>query len=212
MVNIDSQLSPVVSLAGVSFINVNITVGEQSLDGPLAEVEHRLRTASTSDDMTKAVRQMYRRCRIDPTKTRPSSEALLRRVRRGNSLPRVNSIVDVCNWCSVESQIPFGLYDLENIHPPIDFRMGREGESYAGIRNEAVHVANRPVLVDGQGPFGNPTSDSARTMIRNATTSVLIVIFLPIEVEPARRAAVLDIVTERCVEFTGAKLEQRWGA
>jgi len=67
-------------------------------------------------------------------------------------------------------------------------------------------------LVDGQGPFGNPTSDSARTMVRNATTSVLIVIFLPVEVEPARRTAVLDIVTERCVEFTGAKLEQRWGA
>ena len=82
MVNIDSQLSSVVSLAGVSFINVNVTVEEPSLDGPLAEVEHRLRTASTSDDMTKAVRQMYRRCRIDPTKTRPSSEALLRRVRR----------------------------------------------------------------------------------------------------------------------------------
>ena len=123
MVNIDSQLSSVVSLAGVSFINVNVTVEEPSLDGPLAEVEHRLRAASTSDDMTKAVRQMYRRCRIDPTKTRPSSEALLRRVRRGDSLPRVNSIVDVCNWCSVESQIPFGLYDLDNIHHFLYFHL-----------------------------------------------------------------------------------------
>ena len=212
MVTIDSQLSAVVSLAGVSFVNVRVTVEESSLDGPLAEVEHRLRTAPISDDMTKAVRQMYRRCRIDPTKTRPSSEALLRRVRRGDSLPRVNSIVDVCNWCSVESQIPFGLYDLDNMHPPIDFRMGREGEAYAGIRKEVIHVANRPVLVDGQGPFGNPTSDSARTMVRNATTNVLIVIFLPVEVEPARRTAILDIVSERGEEFTGAKLEQRWGA
>ena len=54
---------------------------------------------------------MYRRFGVDPTKTRPSSEALLRRVRKGDALPRVNNLVDVINWCSLESQLPFGLYD-----------------------------------------------------------------------------------------------------
>ena len=49
---------------------------------------------------------------IDPTKTRPSSEALLRRVRKGDHLPRINTLVDICNWCSLEFQLPYGLYDL----------------------------------------------------------------------------------------------------
>ena len=54
---------------------------------------------------------MYRRIGIDPTKTRPSSEALLRRVRKGDHLPRINTLVDLCNWCSFELQLPYGLYD-----------------------------------------------------------------------------------------------------
>ena len=53
---------------------------------------------------------MYRRVGIDPTKTRPSSEALLRRVTRGDGIPRINSLVDICNWCSLGFQLPYGLY------------------------------------------------------------------------------------------------------
>ena len=58
---------------------------------------------------------MYKRVGIDPTRRRPSSEALLRRVRKGEPLPRINAMVDVCNWCSLESQLPFGLYDASHI-------------------------------------------------------------------------------------------------
>ena len=71
---------------------------------------------------------MYRRIGLDPTKTRPSSEALLRRVRKGDRLPRINSLVDICNWCSLEFQLPYGLYDLAALEPPIDLRLGLEGE------------------------------------------------------------------------------------
>ena len=66
-----------------------------------------------------------------PTKTRPSSEALLRRVRKGDELPRINSLVDVINWCSLESQLPFGLYDLDRIHGAVTLRLGRRGR---GVR------------------------------------------------------------------------------
>ena len=59
--------------------------------------------------------RLYRGIGLDPTKTRPSSEALLRRVRRGDTLPRVNTIVDLCNWCSVETQLAFGVYDRDRL-------------------------------------------------------------------------------------------------
>src|SRR6185295_4907591 len=125
---------------------------------------------------------MYKRVGLDPTKTRPSSEALLRRVRRGDELPRINSLVDVINWCSLESQLPFGLYDLDKVQGAVTLRLGRPGEEYAGIRKDAVHVAGRLTLADEAGAFGNPTSDSARTMVTVATTRALVVIFTPVSV------------------------------
>jgi DNA/RNA-binding domain of Phe-tRNA-synthetase-like protein len=113
-----------------------------------------MRTAVESADVTAAVRTMYKRVGIDPTKTRPSSEALLRRVRRGDELPRINSLVDVINWCSLESQLPFGLYDLDKVQGDVTLRLGLPGEEYAGIRKDAVHVAGRLTLADEAGAFG----------------------------------------------------------
>ena len=130
---------------------------------------------------SQAVRAMYRRIGIDPTKTRPSSEALLRRVRKGDHLPRINTLVDLCNWCSFEFQLPYGLYDRAHIEPPLELRLGRDGEEYSGIRKDVVHVAGRMTLADARGPFGNPTSDSARTMVTGETCDVLCVIFAPAE-------------------------------
>jgi DNA/RNA-binding domain of Phe-tRNA-synthetase-like protein len=139
---------------------------------------------------------------LDPTKTRPSSEALLRRVRKGDPLPRINSMVDVCNWCSLEFQLPYGLYDADRVEGDVELRLGRTGESYAGIRKDDVHVANRITLADARGPFGNPTSDSARTMVTTATTRALLVVFAPREYPASRLADVLDATSTRMREFT----------
>ena len=149
-----------------------------------------------------AVRTMYKRVGLDPTKTRPSSEALLRRVRRGDTLPRINSMVDVCNWCSLEFQLPYGLYDASRIEGDVELRIGRDGESYAGIRKDDVNVGGRITLADAMGPFGNPTSDSARTMVTTATTRAFLVVFAPREVDAARLATVLDSTSSRMSEFT----------
>src|SRR5688572_12289196 len=135
---------------------------------------------------------MYKRVGIDPTKRRPSSEALLRRIKRGDALPRINSMVDVCNWCSLEFQLPYGLYDAARIDGDIELRLGRPGEVYAGIRKDDVHVGGRITLADRVGPFGNPTSDSARTQVTTATMSALLVVFAPHEFTPDRLSRVLD--------------------
>ena len=146
---------------------------------------------------------MYKRVGLDPTKTRPSSEALLRRVRKGDTLPRINSMVDVCNWCSLEFQLPYGLYDADQIDGDVELRLGAAGESYAGIRKDDVHVDGRITLADRLGPFGNPTSDSARTMVTTATTRALLVVFAPREVDERRLTHVLDTTSSRMSEFTG---------
>lgn len=172
------------------------------LDDPLARAEAAAR--ASPPNAFAAVRTMYKRVGIDPTKRRPSSEALLRRVRKGNSLPRINAMVDVCNWCSLESQLPFGLYDASHIAGDVVLRLGAHGESYAGIRKDDVHVAGRITLADRLGPFGNPTSDSARTMVTTATTRALVVVFTPWKVDADRLERVLELTAERMQTFTGA--------
>lgn len=176
------------------------------LDGPLAEAEGRVRLGAVSD--TQAVRSMYKRVGLDPTRNRPSSEALLRRVRKGEALPRINNLVDVCNWCSLEFQLPYGLYDASRIAgAEIALRLGMAGECYDGIRKDPIHVEGRITLADAQGPFGNPSSDSARTMVTTSTVDALLVVFAPAGTGPARLAEVLTVTAERMRVHTGARGE-----
>ena len=181
--------------------DVTVVERDPRLDEPLRLAAAAMRTRAESADVTAAVRTMYKRVGLDPTKTRPSSEALLRRVRKGGELPRINSLVDVINWSSLETQLPFGLYDLDRIQGAVTLRLGREGEEYAGIRKDTVHVAGRLALIDDAGPFGNPTSDSARTMVTPATRRALVVIFVPASLAARVGADALALTRDRAVRF-----------
>ncbi len=139
---------------------------------------HAGQSPSSIDGLAPA-RRLYRALGIDPTSTRPSSEALLRRILQGKPFPSVNSAVEVCNLCSTSFLLPIGLYDAAKIRSAVTLRRGEPGESYPGIRKDAVNVAGRPVLVDEVGPFGNPTSDSLRTSVTESTSSLFMVIFAP---------------------------------
>ena len=170
--------------------------------GPLlTAAEARVRLTPPAD--ADAVRTMYKRVGIDPTKTRPSNEALLRRVRKGDTIPRINSLVDIVNWCSLEFQLPYGLYDLSKINGPVTIRLGADGESYPGIRKDDVNVSGRITVADATGAFGNPTSDSARTMVTTATTDALVVIFAPAEIASAQVRRVLDVTASRLADIVG---------
>jgi DNA/RNA-binding domain of Phe-tRNA-synthetase-like protein len=195
------DLSAIVRPGVLWLSGATVVERDSRLNAPLSAAESAVRITPPED--VAAVRTMYKRVGLDPTKNRPSSEALLRRVRRGDPLPRINSMVDVCNWCSLEFQLPYGLYDASHIDGDVELRIGQPGESYPGIRKDDVHVTGRMALVDRLGPFGNPTSDSARTMVTTSTTEGMLVVFAPREVGEARLRVVLDATSGRMREFTG---------
>jgi DNA/RNA-binding domain of Phe-tRNA-synthetase-like protein len=200
---LDPALASIVRPGVLWFDAASVVERDHRMDAPLAEAEANVRMNPPIE--TTAVRTMYKRVGLDPTKTRPSSEALLRRVRKGDTLPRINSMVDVCNWCSFEFQLPYGLYDAAQIQGDVTLRIGREGESYPGIRKDEVHVGGRIALVDATGPFGNPTSDSARTMVTTATSRALLVVFAPRDVDMPRLTRVMDVTSERMQQYTGCR-------
>jgi len=133
----------------------------------------------------QAVRKIFHRTGLDPTRHRPSSESLLRRVVKGKGLFFINSAVDLVNYFSLKTLLPMGLYDAERITPPIEFRAGREGETYEGIGRETLHLAHFPLLADSEGPFGSAVSDSVRTQVSEGCTRLLWVTFAPAGTEIA---------------------------
>jgi DNA/RNA-binding domain of Phe-tRNA-synthetase-like protein len=195
-------VASIVRPAALTLADVIVSEDVAGLGDALREAAEIGRAGNDAADVTVAVRSMYKAVGLDPTKVRPSSEALLRRVRRGEPLPRINTAVDVVNWCSMESQLPFGLYDADRIVGGVVLRLGDDGEAYPGIRKDLVHVAGRLTVADDAGPFGNPTSDSARTMVTVATRRVFVVIFAPVAVSPARvdraRAATRERLHRYC--------------
>ena len=161
-----------------------------TFDAEVRAAEEAVREGRTGD--VGPARALYRSFGTDPTRHRPSSEALLRRVRRGEGLPRINSLVDVANLLSLQFQVPVGLYDLAKVDgEELVIRLGREGEGYAGIGKERVNVKGRLCVADAAGACGNPSSDSARTMITTATAAAAWIYFLPVDDLALRRTAEL---------------------
>jgi len=201
------ELASIVRPGLVWWSGATVVQHESRLDPLLAEAEAKVRISPPAESAT--VRTMYKKVGIDPTKTRPSNEALLRRVRKGDTIPRINSAVDIVNWCSLEFQLPYGLYDSSKITGAVTMRRGLEGEKYAGIRKDEVNVGGRITIVDEAGPFGNPTSDSSRTMVTPATTELMIVVYGPIEIPKAQLERVMSITAERMKMILGGSESAR---
>jgi DNA/RNA-binding domain of Phe-tRNA-synthetase-like protein len=163
------------------------------------EVARALQAARSGEvGKLSRARELYRRFGIDPTRVRPSSEALLRRLKKGEPLPRINSLVDVANALSVQLQVPVGLYDLgRTMGEELVIRLGTDGEAYTGIGKERVNVAGRICVADAEGACGNPSADSARTMITTDTERAAWIYFLPVGDEEVDRTAELVAVFGR---------------
>lgn len=160
----------------------------------------------------QAARQLYRAIGIDPTKLRPSSEGLLRRVIKGKDLYRINSLVDTINYCSLSYLLPVGLYDMDYLEgETINLRKGGPGESFEGIRKDTVHLEGRYGLFDKAGPFGSPTSDSDRTRIREQTSRALAVIFAPYEISEEVLASHAQFTADQVSRFGGGQPDTRVG-
>ena len=176
MLQLENRLD--VGVLALDLHELEVTGPRSEFDPEVAAAEEAARAGRVGD--VAPARALYRRFGVDPTRYRPSSEALLRRVRRGEGLPRVNSLVDVANVVSLHLQVPLGLYDLASIRGPLTLRLGVDRESYAGIRKETVNVGGRICVADSVGPCGNPSSDSERTMITTRTEEAAWIFFLPV--------------------------------
>ena len=125
----------------------------------------------------KGSRAAYKAFGRNPGRYRVSSESLIRRVRRGDELYHINSVVDVNNLISVKSGLSVGSYDLGQIHGAVVLRKAEHGEGYTGIGKDFLDMENMLVLADDQGIFGSSMSDSTRAMVTENAKDILTVIY-----------------------------------
>ena len=104
----------------------------------------------------RAVRAMFHEWDMDPSKYRPSSEALLRRVVQGKGLYRVSNVVDIGNLGSLETGWPYGCYDRSKISPPVVLRHGPPGEKYKGIGKANLAPGGKASPRRSCGPIRQP--------------------------------------------------------
>ena len=188
----------------------NITPDVGAATGLCGAVALRVRASYVLDKLAEhptvaAVRRLFRQAGCDPTRYRPSSEALLRRLLKGEELPAIHPLVDLNNCLSVELAVPACVLDLTTVTPPLVLRAGRPGESMLSMRGD-FDLAGKPLLADEQGPFGTPITDSERVKVTAATASVWLVAYLPVGVvAPDDAAACLRrLVTRAPVARLGA--------
>lgn len=136
-------------------------------------------TTETLKDISgiAATRRVYRACSKDPSRYRPASEALIRRVLQGKALYQIDTLVDLINLASMAFGYSIGGFDADKfVGNTLTLGIGKEGEPYEGIGRGMINIHGLPVYRDEIGGVGTPTSDHERTKITIDTTHLLVLI------------------------------------
>lgn len=155
-------------------------------------------------------RASFKRLGIDPSRYRPSSEALLRRLLQGNPFFWINSAVDVNNFFSVLHALPFGIYDQDQLAGDVICRLGQAEDVYEGLNGREVHMEGKLLLADEKGAFGSPIVDSRRSFVMEESRNLMQVIFFHEMVAAPEQEKILGSVGRMFVEINGGELAQSY--
>ena len=136
-------------------------------------------TTESLKEMTSiaATRRVYKACGKDPSRYRPASEALIRRLLQGKELYQRDTLVDLVNLASIAFGYSIGGFDADKfVGDTLTLGVGCEGEPYEGIGRGQINIEGLPVYRDAAGGVGTPTSDHERTKMTLETRHLLVLI------------------------------------
>ena len=148
----------------------------------IAHFTEHLQATETIDSIKQqaaivATREAYRACGKDPSRYRPSAEALRRRLLRGLELYRIDTLVDLVNLVSLRTGYSIGGFDADKIvGTELCLGIGKKEEEFKGIGRGVLNIECMPVVRDAMGGIGTPTSDHERTKMDIGTTHILVII------------------------------------
>jgi DNA/RNA-binding domain of Phe-tRNA-synthetase-like protein len=187
-------------------VNIEVRNSPEELISEMRSLKERAKGEElTTNPIVRAYRDFYWRIGLDPTKVRPSGEALRRRLTRGKDLPSINNVVDSGNLVSAETLVPIGLYDLDKVKGELRITLseGRENFDPLGAKGEVTLNQGIPIMRDDEKVIHlYPHRDSVHTSISSSTHKVLIVAAgvsgVPREIVSAACKLVLTYLSKYC--------------
>lgn len=162
--------------------NVVNTTYSEGLWEEIHALEEHFRATLTTESLKQlsgiaATRRIYKACGKDPSRYRPASEALIRRMLQGKELYQIDTLVDLINLASIKFGYSIGGFDASKfVGDTLTLGIGKAGEPYEGIGRGMINIEGLPVYRDAQGGVGTPTSDHERTKITIDTRHLLVLI------------------------------------
>lgn len=150
-----------------------------------------------------STREAYKTLGKEPSRYRPSAEALHRRLIKGNEVYQISNLVDTINLASLITGYSIGGYDENTIEGDIVFDSGDAKTKYQAIGRGIMNIEKLPVFYDEKGAFGSPTSDSTRTMTREKTKKLLLIV-LNLGGHPNFDAE-LEIICDKITKYCSGK-------
>ncbi len=150
----------------------------EKIEATQAQLRQTLDTESLKQQPSiAATRQVYKTLGKDPSRYRPASESLIRRLLQGKNLYQANTLVDLINLASIVHGYSIGGFDASKIAgSALRLGVGKADEPYEGIGRGMLNIEGLPVYRDELGGIGTPTSDNERTKLTLETSQLLVLI------------------------------------
>jgi len=158
----------------------------------------------------RAYRDLFWSLGVDPTKTRPSGEALLRRVLHGEDMPRISAVVDAYNLASLKTIIPLSGFDLSLTTPPLCVRFSKTSEEFHGIGMTAPVKLTEGMLVLADTKRVvciYPHRDADATKITAETKNVLVIGYGALGIGQRQLTEAVETALTFITQTSGGKIE-----
>ncbi len=206
---------PNLSLGLVVIKGVNVRRSDDKIIKLIKECEEEVRNnfkLETLKDIPeiRAYRNFFWRINVDPTKKRPSVEALIRRILRGKGIPLIFNVVDICNIISIRNLITISAFDLEAITPPLKVRYSRSGERVELIGGRIKTLTGREiVLEDGKHNILSvyAYSDAEISKVKENTKNILAVAYGVPRIRIERIKKCISDIAEHVSKLCGGRVE-----
>ena len=167
----------------IQYKHISVGASPQMLKGRLRLFQESiffdLETKSPSEiEGVTEWRKIFKELGTDPSKYRPSAEALFRRIQKQTYLPSINSAVDLNNFFSLQYEIPIGIYDCEFLQGDIEITIGKENDYYKALNERNISLKSKIISSDQDGPFGSPYVDSQRAPVTEHTKEAIQIVYL----------------------------------
>ncbi|WP_078408477.1 B3/B4 domain-containing protein [Priestia abyssalis] len=167
----------------IHYKHISVGASPQMLKGRLRLFQESLffdlETKSPSEiEGVSEWRKIFKELGTDPSKYRPSAEALFRRIQKQTYLPSINSAVDLNNFFSLQYEVPIGIYDCQFLQGDIKIAIGKENDYYKALNERNISLKNKIISSDQDGPFGSPYVDSQRAPATEQTKEAIQIVYL----------------------------------